>query len=70
MISPERLKQLIDFHENNLSSMDTFAEMFGGPGNPMVETTKKVATDLTRDTIQALREYADMISIKKIVDGG
>lgn len=70
MIKPERVQELIQFHQQNLQQIDTFANMMGGRGNPMVEMTRKISKDLTRDTIKALQEYKDMASVKNMIEGG
>lgn len=41
-----------------------------GTDNPMFEMTRKIANQLTQDTITALKEYQDMASMKNIIEGG
>jgi hypothetical protein len=68
LIDQEKIQQLIDFHKQNMKQMENMAAMFGGVNNPFMEQTKKIAVQLTSDTIQALQEYSDMLTVKALID--
>ena len=69
MFKVEDIDNLISFHESTLQSMDSVSKMIG-VNNAFVEMTASVAKESIKTTIDALREFRDMLNLRSMIDGG